>query len=104
MTSKKILWHVDAYPTCLKSNLLCKFTKTVAAYCVRCCFVFSPRFGLLQDESLWLESEEAEVLSVELDLTERTDGIAVLKKCSLGFARTPTDAELLHSRKRWQSE
>lgn len=34
------------------------------------CYVSSPRFVLLQDESLWLELEEADVLSVELDLTE----------------------------------
>lgn len=77
----------------LKSNLSCKFTQTE-----RFCLVCSPRFGLLQDESLWLESEEAEVLFVELDLTERTDGIAALKNFSLGFASTRTDAELLHSK------
>lgn len=34
------------------------------------CSVSSPRFGRLQDESLRLESEEADVLSVELDLYE----------------------------------
>lgn len=37
------------------------------------------------------------MLSVELDLTDRTDGIAALGKFSLSFGSTPTDAELLHS-------
>lgn len=60
-------------------------------------FVSSPRFGLLHDESLWLESEEADVLSVELDLTEWTDGTDALGGFDLGLATTPTDAELLHS-------
>lgn len=60
------------------------------------CF-FSPRFGLLQDESLWIESEEADVLSVELDSTERTDGTDGPGGFVLGLARAPTDAELLHS-------
>lgn len=62
--------------------------------------VSSPRFGLLQDESLWLESEEAEVLSVELDLTDRTEGTDAADArggCDLGFGTTPTEAELLHS-------
>lgn len=57
----------------------------------------SPRFGLLQDESLWLESEETDVLFVELDLTEWTDGTDGLGGFDLGLAMTPTDAELLHS-------
>ena len=61
------------------------------------CVVSSPRFGLLQDESLWLESEDADVLSVELDLTERTDGTDALGGFGLGLAMTPTDAELLPS-------
>lgn len=60
-------------------------------------FVSSPRFGLLQDDSLWLESEEAEVLSVELDLTDRTDGTDTSGGSDLGLATTPTEAELLHS-------
>ena len=50
----------------------------------------------MQDDSLWLESEEADVLSVELDLTEWTDGADTLV-FDLGLATTPTDAELLHS-------
>lgn len=68
-----------------------------------CCFgktVSSPRLGLLQDESLWLESEEADVLSVELDFTEWTDGTDALRGFDLGLAMTPTDAELLHSGRR----
>lgn len=62
-------------------------------------FVFFciPRPGLLQDESLWLESEDADVLSVELDLTERTEGTNALGGLGLGLATTPTDAELLAS-------
>lgn len=58
---------------------------------------FSPRCGLLQDESLWLESEEADVLSVELDFTDWKDCDAALARFSRGSALTPTDAELLHS-------
>lgn len=67
------------------------------------CFILSPRSGLLQDESLWLESEEAEVLSVELDLTDRTDGIDALGGFSLSFGSTPTDAELLHSEQEYMT-
>lgn len=59
--------------------------------------VSSPRFGLLEDESLWLESEEADVLFVELDFTEWTDGTDVLGGLDLGLATPHTDAELLHS-------
>lgn len=61
------------------------------------CVVSSPRFGLLQVESLWLESEDADVLSVELDLTEWTDGTDARGGVGLGLAMTPTDAELLPS-------
>lgn len=61
------------------------------------CCISSPRFGLLQDESLWLESEEADVLSVELDLTEWTDGTDALGGFDLSLAMAPIDAELLHS-------
>lgn len=56
-----------------------------------------PRSGLLQDEFLWLESEEAEVLAVELDLTEHTEGTSALGGFDLGLTVNPTDAELLHS-------
>lgn len=56
------------------------------------CCVSSPSFGLLQDES-----EEADVLSVELDLTEWTDGTDALGGFDLSLAMPPTDAELLHS-------
>lgn len=37
------------------------------------------------------------MLSVELDLTEWTDGTDTLGGFDLGLATTPTDAELLHS-------
>lgn len=57
----------------------------------------SPRLGLLHDESLWLESEEADVLSVELDLTEWTDGNDARGGFNLGLAAAPAEAELLHS-------
>lgn len=60
-------------------------------------FVSSPRFGLLQDESLLLKSEEAEVLSVELDLMDRTEGTESLRGSGLCFGMTPTEAELLQS-------
>lgn len=60
-------------------------------------FTKRPRFGLLQVESLWLESEDADVLSVELDLTEWTDGTDARGGVGLGLAMTPTDAELLPS-------
>lgn len=85
---------------------MCVFTYMCVCYGVKMAAVLtamsvacmsSPRFGLLQDESLWLEAEEAEVLSVELDLTERTDGTDVLGGLVWGFVTTPTDAELLHS-------
>lgn len=59
----------------------------------------SPKFGLLQDEVLWLESEEADVLSVELDLTEQTDGTNALGGFDLGLVITPIEAEWLHSGK-----
>ena len=65
--------------------------------------VASPRFGLMQDESLWVESEEADVLSVELDLTESTDGTDSLGGCNLGLATTPAEAELLHSGRQHQT-
>lgn len=38
-----------------------------------------------------------DVLSVELDLTEWTDGNEALGGLGLGLAGAPTDAELLHS-------
>ncbi|TNN88609.1 hypothetical protein EYF80_000941 [Liparis tanakae] len=44
-----------------------------------------------QDEFLWLESEEAEVLAVELDLTEHTEGTSALGGLHLGLAvKKPT--------------
>lgn len=64
---------------------------------------FLPRFGLLLDESLWLDSEDADVLSVELDLTESTNGTEALGGLDLGLATAPTDAELLHSGRQHQT-
>lgn len=64
---------------------------------------FLPRFGLLLDESLWLDSEDADVLSVELDLTEWTDGTDLLGGLDLSLAAAPTDAELLHSGRQRQT-
>lgn len=40
---------------------------------------------------------DVDVLSVELDLTERTDGNEALGGLDLGLAGAPADAELLHS-------
>lgn len=62
-------------------------------FCSNCC-VSSPSFGLLQGES-----QEADVLSVELDLTEWTDGIGTMT-----LAMPPTDAELLHSGRQHQTQ
>lgn len=56
---------------------------------------FSPRLGLLYAKSFWLESEDVDVLSVELELTEWTEGKEALG--GLVWAMPPTDAELLHS-------
>lgn len=43
------------------------------------------------------------MLSVELDLVEPPDGLGAPGGFALGFARTPMDAELLHSGQQWQT-
>lgn len=58
---------------------------------------FSPRLGLLYARFFWLDSEDADVLSVELELTEWTEGKEALGGLDLLLAASPTDAELLHS-------
>lgn len=58
---------------------------------------FSPRLALLYARSFWLESEDVDVLSVELELTEWTEGKDALGGWDLLLATPPTDAELLHS-------
>lgn len=57
---------------------------------------FSPRLGLF-NKSFWLDLEDVDVLSVELDLTEWTEGKEALGGAGLGLATALTDAELLHS-------
>lgn len=57
----------------------------------------SPRLDLLYAKSFWLESEDVDVLSVELELTEWTEGKEALGGSDLVLATPPTDAELLHS-------
>lgn len=56
----------------------------------------------MQEVPLWLESEDADVLSVELDFTEWTDGSDFPGGFNLGFAAAPAEAELLHSAGRQQ--
>lgn len=58
---------------------------------------FSPRLGLLYTKSFWLELEDVDVLSVELELTEWTEGKVALGGLDLVLATPLTDAELLHS-------
>lgn len=50
-------------------------------------------------KSFWLDSEDVDVLSVELELTEWTEGKEALggRDLDLAPAPAPTDAELLHS-------
>lgn len=67
-------------------------------FCSNCC-VSSPSLDLLQGES-----QEADVLSVELDLTEWTDGTDALGGFDLTLAMPPTDAELLHSGRQHQTQ
>lgn len=54
--------------------------------------------GLLYAMSFWVESEDVDVVSVELDWTEWTEGKETLGGLDLGLAKPPTDAELLHSK------
>lgn len=57
-----------------------------------------PHPGSASNElNLWLELEEADVLSVKLDLLERTDGKDALGGFDLGLSTTAPEAELLHS-------
>lgn len=58
-------------------------------YCVS-----TPRLGLLQDASLWLE---ADVLSVELDWTEWTDSADSRCELNSGLATPPAEADSLRS-------
>lgn len=54
--------------------------------------------GLLYVTSFWVESENVDVVSVELDWTEWTEGKEAQEGLGLGLAKPPTDAELLHSK------
>lgn len=54
--------------------------------------------GLLYATSFWVESEDVDVVSVELDWTEWTEGKEALGGLDLDLAKPPTDAELLHSK------
>lgn len=51
--------------------------------------------GLLYATSFWVESEDVDVVSMELDWTEGKEALGGL---DLGLATPPTDAELLHSK------
>lgn len=50
--------------------------------------------GLLYATSFWVELEDVDVVSVELEWTEGKEALGGL---DLGWAKPPTDAELLHS-------